>query len=158
MAEHAETPQDRPSSSRQRALVHLLRAAGRVQGALEEVCAAHGLTHDQYNVLRILRGVHPRGYPRYEIADRLISRAPDVTRLVGRLVRSGWVERYRPQEDQRLSMARATKAGLRLLDQVDPEILALHEALGAGLNKRELQKLAELCRVVEGAGRGGGAK
>jgi DNA-binding MarR family transcriptional regulator len=132
-------------------MVQLMRAAGRVERALEEVCASHGLTHDQYNVLRILRGAHPHGHPRYEIADRLISRAPDVTRLVGRLVRGGLVERYRPEEDQRLSMARVTGAGLRLLEEVDPQVRAVHESLASALGEKELRALGEMCRAVEEA-------
>src|SRR5215204_2537155 len=60
---------------------------------MNDVCRKHGVTHDQYNILRILRGVHPTGHPRCEITKRLISRAPDVTRLLDRLVRQGLVER-----------------------------------------------------------------
>jgi DNA-binding MarR family transcriptional regulator len=139
-------------------MVQLMRAAGRVERALEEVCAAHGLTHDQYNVLRILRGAHPHGHPRYEIAARLISRAPDVTRLVGRLVRAGLVERYRSEQDQRLSMARVTDAGLRLLAEVDPEIREVHESLAADLNAEEVRALGSLCNAVQGAQRDGEAE
>jgi DNA-binding MarR family transcriptional regulator len=129
-------------------MVALMRAAARVEQALEEVCQRHGLTHDQYNVLRILRGAHPTGHPRYAIADRLISRAPDVTRLVGRLVRDGLVERYRSEEDQRLSMARVTERGLRRLEVVDPEVEAVHERCAADLDRAALEELAGLCARV----------
>src|SRR5688500_2300934 len=113
-------------SSAQEAVVSLLVAAGHVQRALAEVCARHGITHDQYNVLRILRGAHPRGHPRYEVAERLIDRAPDVTRLLDRLERQGLVERARSDEDRRLSLSRITGEGLELLDRMAPEIDAVH--------------------------------
>ena len=73
--------------------VGLLFAAGHVLRKLEQVCATHGITHTQYNVLRILRGIHPNGHPRCDIADRLISRAPDVTRILDRLDQQGLIER-----------------------------------------------------------------
>ena len=140
-----------PTTPRQDAMVALLRAAGIVQRGLEAVCAAHGVTHDQYNVLRILRGARPGGLPRYAIADRLISRAPDVTRLLGRLERGGLVERSRAAEDQRLSIARITDRGLELLLALDPQIRGVHERLGAGLDDERSALLAELCRTVGSA-------
>jgi hypothetical protein len=78
------------------AFVALLRVAGQLQRDLDDACHEFGLTHDQYNVLRILRGVHPEGHPRFEIAARLVRRAPDVTRLIDRLERRGWVRRASP--------------------------------------------------------------
>jgi DNA-binding MarR family transcriptional regulator len=129
-------------------MVQLMTAAGRVQQALEEVCAEYGLKHDHYNVLRILRGAHPVGHPRYAISERLISRAPDVTRLLNRLIKEGLVKRYRSSEDQRLSMARATGKGLRLLEQMDPQIQAVHETLAGGLTSLEARQLSEWCGRV----------
>lgn len=54
----------------------LLVTAGHLRQALDEACETHGVTHDQYNVLRILRGVHPNRHPRREIEDRMIERSP----------------------------------------------------------------------------------
>lgn len=132
----------------QEAMVGLLVAAGHLRRALDEVCGARGITHDQYNVLRILRGVHPAGHPRYAVAERLIDRSPDVTRLLDRLEREGFVERYRSDEDRRLSLSRITDEGLDLLETLDPEILAVHERFGAGLDTGELRELGRLCRAV----------
>lgn len=129
-------------------MVSLLVLAGRVQQALAEVCAGHGITHDQYNVLRILRGVHPQGHPRYEIAERLISRAPDVTRLLDRLERQGYVERVRSTEDRRLSLSRITGEGLRLLERMDPEILAVHTRFAEPLSEAERRELTRLCSTM----------
>jgi DNA-binding MarR family transcriptional regulator len=132
-------------SPAQRAVVALLVAAGQVQQALAEICERHGITHDQYNVLRILAGVHPEGHPRYEIADRLINRAPDVTRLLDRLEDRRLVGRVRSTQDRRLSLSRITPKGLRLLDAMAPAIRAAHARTTAALSVRELEALAELC-------------
>ena len=132
----------------EQAMVSLLMVAGRVQQALGDVCAARGITHDQYNVLRILRGVHPEGHPRYEIAQRLISRAPDVTRLLDRLEVQGLVERVRSAEDRRLSLSRITDHGLAVLEDLDPDVLAVHESVAAPLSAAERRQLVRLCSAM----------
>lgn len=135
-------------SDAQESMVSLLVAAAHVRRALADVCAAHGITHDQYNVLRILRGVHPAGYPRFEIAERLMDRSPDVTRLLDRLERQGLVERSRSPEDRRLSLSLVSRKGLALLARMDPEILAVHERFAAGLSKKDRTQLTRLCELV----------
>ena len=77
------------------AVVSLLVAADQFERAAAPVWERHGITADQYNVLRILRGVYPAGHPRNEVARRMIHRAPDVTRMLDRLVRQGLVRRER---------------------------------------------------------------
>ena len=132
----------------QQAMVNLLIVAGRVQQALSDVCAEHGITHDQYNVLRILRGVYPDGHPRYEVAERLISRAPDVTRLLDRLERQGLVERVRSPEDRRLSLSRITADGLAVLETLDPMVAGVHEQVAGPLSVEERRELARLCSAM----------
>jgi DNA-binding MarR family transcriptional regulator len=136
------------AGSGQEAMVSLLVAAGHVRVGLVELCARHGITPDQYNVLRILRGVYPGGHPRYEIAERLIERAPDVTRLLDRLERDGLIERQRSLEDRRLSLSRITTRGMKLLERMDPEVLALHEGFAAPLSQAERTELARLCSAI----------
>jgi len=126
-------------------MVSVLVLAGRIEQALSDVCAGYGITHDQYNVLRILRGVYPDGHPRYEIAARLISRAPDVTRLLDRLEREGLIERVRSPDDRRLSLSRITEEGLTLLDALDPDILAVHERFAKPLSQADRRELQRLC-------------
>lgn len=135
-------------STAQRAMVGLLMTAGRVQQALNDVCAGYGITHDQYNVLRILRGVYPNGHPRYEIGQRLISRAPDVTRLLDRLEAAGLIERIRSTEDRRLSLSRVTGDGLSLLETMDAEVTALHEHFASPLSQDERRELIRLCTAL----------
>ena len=137
--------QRRFESPAQKAMVTLLVTAGHLARALEEVCAAHGITHDQYNVLRILRGAHPEGHPRYAIAERLIDRSPDVTRLLDRLEREGLVGRSRSDEDRRLSISHITDRGITLLKEIDPRILEVHERFTAHFNRDEMHQLATLC-------------
>lgn len=124
------------------AFVGLLVAAERAVQQLDEACGEHGITHTQYNVLRILRGVHPDGHPRFEIANRLITRAPDVTRLLDRLERQGLIERGWAKANRRHSIARITRKGLDLLREVDPKVAQVRAATLARLSDEQLKQLA----------------
>ena len=132
----------------EQAFVGLLVVAERANQQLDEICAEHGITHQQYNVLRILRGAHPAGHPRYEIANRLIERAPDVTRLLDRLARMGAVDRYWSEANRRESIARITPAGLALLTMMEPKVRRAQEEILGGLSAPDLQQLARICDVV----------
>jgi len=134
----------------QEAVVSLLVASALVLQQINDLLKQHGITHDQYNVLRILRGAHPDGHPRLEVGKRLMSRAPDVTRLLDRLERQGLVERGWAPENRRLSIARITPAGLDLLAAVDPELHALQREITDGLPERELQAFARTCGRMAG--------
>jgi DNA-binding MarR family transcriptional regulator len=127
------------------AVVSLFVATEHVAQAVAPVWERHGITADQYNVLRILRGVHPGGHPRCEVARRMIHRAPDVTRMLDRLVRRRLVARVRNPDDRRESVATITRAGLALLEQVDPELHAVQREVTAALGERDLRQLARLC-------------
>jgi DNA-binding MarR family transcriptional regulator len=124
------------------AFVGLLVAAAHVEQQLEAACAEHGITHAQYNVLRILRGAHPEGHPRFEIAERLMARAPDVTRLLDRLERQELVERGWAKHNRRHSIARITRKGLDLLRRVDPRVAQIRESALSRLSDEQLRQLA----------------
>ena len=130
------------------ALVSLVAAAEHFTQAGDALCARHGITGDQMNVLRILRGAHPQGHPRYEVGRRLLRRSPDVTRLLDRLERHGLVERARSGDDARLSVARITKAGLKLLATIDPELNELMQSVTRPLSQAQLRQLARLCDAL----------
>jgi DNA-binding MarR family transcriptional regulator len=132
-------------SAAQEAVVSLLVTSALVLQRMNELLRRHGLTHDQYNVLRILRGAHPTGHPRLEVGKRLMSRAPDVTRLLDRLERQGLVERGWAAENRRLSIARVTPAGLELLARVDPELAALQQEIADGIAVEDLQLFSRVC-------------
>ena len=127
------------------AVVSLLVAADQIEQAILPVWERHGVTADQYNVLRILRGVHPEGHPRNEIARRMIHRSPDVTRMLDRLERQGLVARVRNPDDRRESIATITRGGLALLERIDPDVHAVQASVTHGLSERELRELARLC-------------
>ncbi len=133
------------------ALLNLLIAAGTIREAIDQVCQAHDVTRGQYNVLRILRGAHPDGFPRCEIARRLIERAPDVTRLIDRLEQQGLIERRGSERDRRLSVAVITRDGLALLERMQPDVQRVHESLAARLSPAEAEQLSRACeRLYEG--------
>lgn len=126
----------------------LMVASGALVRDLDAACQAHDLTHDQYNVLRILRGVYPAGHPRGEISARLISRAPDVTRMLDRLVKKGLVEREWDAKNRRLSIATITTKGLALLAEVDQSIVREHARYTTGMSDEDLAALRRLCQRV----------
>jgi DNA-binding MarR family transcriptional regulator len=110
---------------------------------VNDVCERHGITHSQYNVLRILAG-QPDGHARCDIARRLIDRSPDVTRLIDRLERSGFVERGWSPQNRRLSVAKITPAGQKLLDAMKPEMCALHQQLSDTVSPEDLEALVRV--------------
>ena len=136
------------ASPAQEALLSLLLAANRLNETFEVVCQEHGITRPQYNVLRILRGVHPKGHPRREIACRMLERAPDVTRLVDRLEARGLVRRSRCEEDQRQAMTSITRKGLKLLESMQPVMDGLLTNCFGHLNEPECAELTRLCALI----------
>jgi DNA-binding MarR family transcriptional regulator len=142
------TQQRRFQSLAAEAVISLLVAADQLEQAVLPLWEQHGITADQYNVLRILRGAHPDGHPRNEIARRMIHRAPDVTRMLDRLVRQRLVRRRRNAADRRQSIATITDTGLALLARIDPDVNALHATLTRALSERELRELVRLCDAL----------
>ena len=133
------------------ATLNLMVATGHLRQKLESVLERHGLTGGQYNVLRILRGVHPAGHPRCEIASRMIERAPDVTRLIDRLERAGLVKRDRSAAaDRRRSIATISRRGLLLLRALDAELTAVNNLVSERLSLQECLQLSRLCEKIYG--------
>jgi DNA-binding MarR family transcriptional regulator len=143
--------QTRFDSPAQEAMLNLLVAAGHVRQLVEEACASLDITHGQYNALRILRGAHPKGYPRCEVAARMVERAPDVTRLIDRLERRGLVERARSTEDRRLSITRITRSGLDLLRKLDPHVHDIQKQFASRVPARDLRELSRICEEIYGS-------
>ena len=136
------------ASASAEAAVSLMVAADHLNRVAEAICQRHGITSDQYNVLRILRGVYPAGHARCEIARRMIHPSPDVTRMLDRLVRQRLVSRHRNPEDRRESIARITQTGLSLLERVDPDIEQAQDELTSALTEPELRRLSRLCDAL----------
>jgi DNA-binding MarR family transcriptional regulator len=106
------------------------------------------LRPSQYNVLRILRGSHPRGLRCGEIAERTITRDPDVTRLIDHLEKRGLVRRERYSKDRRVVMVGITEAGLSTLAELDDAVAEMPRALLGHLGRERLQRLAELLEAA----------
>jgi DNA-binding MarR family transcriptional regulator len=141
--------QHRPfATASQRATVGLMLVADRIRRRLETALEPHGVTPQQYNVLRILRGAGAEGLPTMEIAERMIERTPGITRLLDRLERKGLTARRRGDGDRRQVWCTLEPAGERLLDRVGDlvdaaEAEALAPLAGADLDRLTLQ-LGEL--------------
>lgn len=105
------------------------------------------LSPTQYNVLRILRG-SPDGLPCGEIANRMITRDPDITRLLDRLEKRGLISRWRESKDRRVVLARITPNGLKLLTRLDQPVEEAHRKQLGHLGKDRLRALAELLAVA----------
>lgn len=116
----------------------------------DEVFQRYGLTMPQYNVLRILKGNYPEGYSRCEIISRMVEPAPDVTRIVDRLVKEKLAERYYSEEDKRLSLTRITKKGIELLNKIKPDIDELNNLISSKLTNNEKKKLSEMLEKIYG--------
>lgn len=140
--------QDRFESPLQEAVLNLMVAAEHVRDLMERTCTEAGISSSQYNVLRILRGVHPAGHPRCEIARRMIERAPDVTRLIDRLEKQGLVERDRTERDRRLSISRITPAGLDLVARLEPHLRQAYAFLSERLSPADCQELSRICEGI----------
>ncbi len=134
------------------ALLNLLLAAAWARERLDAALAPLGLTPPQFNVLRILRGVHPGGHARGDIARRLIERAPDVTRLLDRLERRGWIERSRGAEDRRRTLTRITARGLAVLRKADPAIARVRVEVARRWSAADAAAVSRLAEKLYGPG------
>jgi DNA-binding MarR family transcriptional regulator len=103
------------------------------------------LSPTQYNVLRILRG-SPAGLPCGEIASRMITRDPDITRLLDRLEKRGLISRCRETKDRRTVLTRITPEGLKLIGELDVPVREAHRKQLGHLGRSRLRELAELLR------------
>jgi DNA-binding MarR family transcriptional regulator len=125
--------------------LELLRTSDLLTRALLPVLKAEDLSSTQYNVLRILRGAGGP-LPCSEIANRMITRDPDITRLLDRLDARGFVSRSRDTEDRRTVLARITPQGLRMLARLDDPIQDAHRRVLGHLGRERLAELGELLR------------
>lgn len=140
---YGEIKQSRPfARPQQEALVTLTRTADVLRHALERDLAPHGVSPEQYNVLRILRGAGAAGHPTLEIARRMISRSPNVTRLIDKLVAAGLATRDQGVRDRRQALVRLTAAGRRRLTALERVVDGALERLD--LTDRESQTLIRL--------------
>jgi MarR family transcriptional regulator, organic hydroperoxide resistance regulator len=146
----AEIKQTRPFQSlEQEVFLTLLWTADRMQSRLNATLKVHGLSATQYNALRILRGAGKQGLPCSEIAGRMITRDPDITRLLDRMGKMGLAQRKRGSKDRRVVVAQITNKGLELLKQLDP---VLHQFLQRLLGEMGAKNLKSFLELLEKTG------
>jgi DNA-binding MarR family transcriptional regulator len=140
--------QQKFSSVEQEGLLNLFIASNYLHAKLDSICWIFKITLSQFNVLRILKGAHPGGYPRGEIMRRMVEPAPDVTRLIDRLIKEDLVERYESKQDRRLSLARITKKGINHLSKINPEVDKFISEYSSSLSKSEKEMLSNICEKL----------
>src|ERR1700736_635978 len=124
--------------------VSLLRTGDALARGAEVLLKTMGLSSAQYNVLRILRGAGNEGLACSAIGCRLISRDPDITRLLDRMESRGLISRAREEEDRRVVKTRITPEGLRVLGELDAPVQEFHRRQLHHLRPKELRTLSRL--------------
>lgn len=129
------------------AFLELLRTTDLLSRRMSQLLKTEDLSSNQYNVLRILRGAGD-GLPCGEIGNRMITRDPDITRLLDRLEKRKLIERLRNGDDRRVVTAKITPSGLTLLARLDDPVRETHREQLAHLGRAKLHELAELLRIA----------
>jgi DNA-binding MarR family transcriptional regulator len=141
---YEEIKQTKPERSPgQAAVITIFRTADVLHHAVERTLFPFGVSKEQYNVLRILRGAGENGLPTLEISSRMLSRSPNITRLLDRLIAKKLVRRSRLKEDRRVVMVTATPQGLELLTHLDGVVDSLFESFPP-TTKAEMETLLDI--------------
>ncbi len=135
-------------SPEQEAYLNLVRSASLLESHIEHLLKPHGLSPATYNVLRILRGAGDDGRKCHEIGEHMITRVPDITRLVDRLEKADLARRERCEMDRRAVYVHITPAGQKLLAKLDEPILELHKKQLGHMTRKQLDALSELLALA----------
>jgi DNA-binding MarR family transcriptional regulator len=143
-----QSERNRPKGTlEEAAYLELCRTTDLLSRPLASLLKSDDLSANQYNVLRILRGA-PEGLPCGEIGCRMITRDPDITRLLDRLEKRSLIVRTRETCDRRMVKARITPDGLKLLASLDEPVLAAHRKQLGHLGRGQLKALTELLQMA----------
>src|SRR5580700_6154785 len=137
-------------SRQQDAVVSILRTANYLGRFCSPVFDQQGITSQQYNVLRILRGAGLEGLPTLDIAERMIEQTPGITRLLDRLETKKHVRRERPSDNRRQVLCYITKPGLDLLQELDVPIRNQDKQALHRLDESEIEELIRLLELARG--------
>ena len=148
VAKIRKTSTRRFDSPEQEAYLALWRTYDRMQAIEEELFSRWDITAQQYNLLRLLRASHPDPVPTLSVVSRLVSRAPDVTRMLDRLEMRQLVNRLRSTTDRRTVLVGLTATGLALLDQIAEPLHDCHERQLGHLSATELKSLTALLKLA----------
>lgn len=144
-----EIRQTKPfDSPAQEAILGLYRTSDRLQRLLSSLVEPHGISLQQYNVLRILRGAGKQGTPTLDIAERMIEKTPGITRLLDKLEAKSLVRRERCPEDRRQVLCWITPAGLELLGQLDKPLASAGLSAMDCLTANELRTMISLLEKI----------
>lgn len=135
-------------SPQQEVFLNLWRTYDRLRALEDALFGRYQLSPQQYNALRLLRGAHPEKLPTLALAHRLVSRAPDITRLLDKLEARGLIERDRPADNRRVVRVGVTAAGLDLLRDLDGPVRDCHARQLGHLSAAELKTLVALLRAA----------
>ena len=147
---HPKPTKRRPPCPEEAVFLDLMRTTDMLSRSLVGVLKAEDLSANQYNVRRILRGAQD-ALPCGEIASRMITRDPDITRLLDRLEKRGLISRCRETKDRRMVMAGITPAGLKLLSRLDEPVEEVHRKCLGHLGRERLHALTELLHAARSA-------
>jgi DNA-binding MarR family transcriptional regulator len=134
----------------QEASLNVIRTADALSRPFEELAKGTGLSPTQYNVLRILRGAGVEGLPCGQIVERMITRDPDMTRLLDRLEKRELIARSRDARDRRVVRATVTAGGLALLSKLDVPVLEMHRRQLGHMGRNRLKQLIKLLEEARG--------
>jgi DNA-binding MarR family transcriptional regulator len=147
-----ELKMSRPFKSvEEEAILSIARTAAVIEHAGAETLKPFNLTITQYNVLRILRGAGDTGLCRNEVGERLVTKVPDVTRLLDRMEAGALIVRQRGGEDRRFVTTRITDKGLKLLEKIDRELPAMHGRQLGHVGQKRLKELISILEEVRNA-------
>jgi DNA-binding MarR family transcriptional regulator len=146
--QHRSAPRRRFDSPEQEAFLSLWRTYDRLRTLEDELFAGFDLTPQQYNALRLLKAAHPETVPTLGLAERLVSRAPDITRMLDKLERRGLIRRDRPPHDRRTVLIGITESGLALLDAIAGPLRDCHARQLGHLPPADLQQLIRLLKAA----------
>jgi DNA-binding MarR family transcriptional regulator len=137
--------QNRPFASlEQEVHLSILRTASELSYAVDHFFRPFGITSSQYNVLRILRGAGTDGLCRNEISERMVTATPDMSRLLDRMEKAGWVTRKRAEEDRRQVSTHITKSGMELLARLEKPTGDFVTPLFAGATVSDLKTVLKV--------------
>jgi DNA-binding MarR family transcriptional regulator len=147
-----ELKQRKPfQSAGHEAILGLMRTTDLIRRQAAALVEPHGITLQQFNVLRILRGAGEDGLPTLEVADRMIEQTPGVTRLLDRLEAKELVRRQRCPKDRRQHLCWITGKGLALLDKLDVVTARAHDESLKGLKQKDRVALIRLLDAIRAA-------
>lgn len=131
----------------QEAMLALMVTASGLRSEFDRTLATQGLTGEQFNILRILRG-QPEGHQCGEIANRMVDRSPDVTRRIDSLEKQGLVERAHSTVDRRVVNVCITQKGLDILENIEPNLKQFEQKVSEHISEADLKKLVILCEKI----------